>query len=464
MARKKHAPKSRPQTSPYVLGLVANRAGEIFDLDGYAALGMCGDRMIPLREGDMVPLPHGSETLLLPDRFPVLWNIRKNRAEVLTENPWAPGEPLFPVAAFNSPGYVITHHPAYAERADARILPLFAYGAVGWSSKGFASAVFQVDAEDRQDLRCMPVEQVQAGVREVRTLLPRNRLLVHIKNCALIYGCPAAKNFFLGRYEAPLPTSRACNARCLGCISLQNNPELQSCQNRIAFTPSPREIAEIALFHIERVPDAVVSFGQGCEGDPLLAAHVIEPALRLIREKTDRGTLNMNTNASLPAVLDGLFEAGLDSIRVSLNSGREAVYQAYFQPRGYAFSDVLRSVDVAGKWGRHVAINYLNAPGVTDAPEEAAAMEHFLQHHGVHLIQWRNLNFDPLRYHRLVSAVAPCGSGMGMPVLIRHMRRLFPELKHGYFNPPRKRFATRPSCNTFEPSGGAAPSLSILSP
>jgi pyruvate-formate lyase-activating enzyme len=424
---------------------VANSAGEIFDLEGYAALGMCGDRFAPLMEKDVTPLPHGSETLLLPDRAPLLWNIRKNRAEVLKENPWVPGEPLFPVAAFNSPGYVITHHPAYEERKNARILPLFAYGAVGWSVKGFASAVFQVDREDRQDLRCMPVEKVQEGVLDIRTRLPKNRLLLHIKNCALVYGCPAAKNFFLGRYEAPLPTSRACNARCLGCISLQDNPELQSCQNRIAFTPSPREIAEIALLHIERVKDAVVSFGQGCEGDPLLAAHVIEPALRLIREKTDQGTLNMNTNASLPLVLDRLFEAGLDSIRVSMNSARESVYQAYFQPRGYGFSDVLRSVDVAEKRDGHVAINYLNAPGVTDAPEERAALEFFLRNHGVRLIQWRNLNFDPLRYHRLVSEAASFGPGMGMSRLVKHIQKNFPGLAHGYFNPPKSRFAPKVS-------------------
>ncbi|MCW7754813.1 radical SAM protein [Desulfobotulus sp. H1] len=443
MARKKPLAGNRRKESPYVLGLVANAAGEMFELDGYAALGMCGERMVPLREKDVVPLPHGSETLLLPDRMPVLWNIREHRMEILDENPWEPGEPLLPVAAFNSPGYVITHHPAYRERAGAGILPLFAYGAVAWSAKGFASAVYQVDREDRQDLRCMPVEKVQDGVMTIRELLPRNRLLLHIKNCALLYGCPAAKNFFLGRYEAPLPTSRACNARCLGCISLQDNPELQSCQNRIAFTPSPREIAEIALLHIERVPDGVVSFGQGCEGDPLLAAHVIEPALRLIREKTDRGTLNMNTNASLPLVLDRLFEAGLDSIRVSMNSGREVVYNAYFQPRGYSFSDVAKSVDRAEKRGKHVAINYLNAPGISDGADEVAAMEFFLKNHGVQLIQWRNLNFDPLRYYDLVKKAAHPGPGMGMAALIRHFQKIFPGLCHGYFNPPSSRFGKR---------------------
>ena len=108
----------------------------------------------------------------------------------------------------------------------------------------------------------------------MRTHLPDNRLARHLEHCALTYGCPAGKNFFLGRYEAPLPTSRACNARCLGCLSLQQESGIPCSQDRIAFTPTAEEIAEVALTHIGRVNKAVVSFGQGCEGDPLMAARL----------------------------------------------------------------------------------------------------------------------------------------------------------------------------------------------
>ena len=76
------------------------------------------------------------------------------------------------------------------------------------------------------------------------------------------------------------------------------NSGIHHSQDRITFTPSPEEIAEVALAHIQRVENSVVSFGQGCEGDPLLATHVIEPAIRQIRSQTDRGTINMNTNGT----------------------------------------------------------------------------------------------------------------------------------------------------------------------
>jgi molybdenum cofactor biosynthesis enzyme MoaA len=202
--------------------------------------------------------------------------------------------------------------------------------------------------------------------------------------------------------------------------------------------PTPEEIAEVALAHFERVPDGVVSFGQGCEGDPLLAAKAIEPAIRLIRQKTERGTINLNTNASLPDTVAALFDAGLDSMRVSINSLREACYQAYFRPRGYTFADIMHSIDKALACGGHVALNYLNQPGFTDTPEEYEALAVFLTERPIHLIQWRNLNFDPLGYYDAMDAVATHSRPMGVPTLLRKIRRRFPDVKYGYFNPALK--------------------------
>jgi molybdenum cofactor biosynthesis enzyme MoaA len=287
----------------------------------------------------------------------------------------------------------------------------------------------------------MPRDEVIAGVERMRRQMPDNRLRAHLENCALTYGCPAGKNFFLGRYEAPLPTSQACNARCLGCLSLQQNSDIHHSQDRIAFTPSPQEIAEVALAHITRVDDSVVSFGQGCEGDPLLAAHVIGPAIEQIRSQTDRGTINMNTNGSLPDRLPSLFDAGLDSIRISMNSVRKACYDAYFRPRGYGFADVLASIETALARKKFVAVNYLNCPGFSDTPAEAAALEQFLDQYPIHMIQWRNLNFDPVRYWRQMDAAASSGESIGMEVLLKQIRERFPNLKFGYFNPPKEKFS-----------------------
>ncbi len=447
-ASARRTPPSRKRTphrrfssaSELVTAVVADVRGDIFDLKGYAAVGMEGALLTPLKAKDVIETPHGGELMLLPDRIPLLYNLASGRIEAISENPYDPGTPLFPVAAFNSPGYVISHNSAYQETPGAVMLPLFSYGAAGWRRGAFHSAVIPVDDEPRQDLRFMKTEDVVRGVKHLRKALPGNRLRAHLEHCALTYGCPAGKNFFLGRYEAPLPSSQNCNARCLGCLSLQAEGRVHHSQERIAFTPTPEEIADVALYHIQRVKAAVVSFGQGCEGDPLLAASVIAPAVRRIRSRTSEGTINVNTNASLPDALAQLIAAGIDSMRVSMNSFRKPCYEAYFRPRGYRFEDVLASIDLAIARGVHVAINYLNCPGFTDTPEEMAALSDFLTRHPIHFVQWRNLNFDPLRYLGVMNEAAAHSRPAGMAEAVAAVRRRFPGVGHGYFNPPKERF------------------------
>ncbi len=436
MGSKRPQRKRSGHPGQIITAVVAGANGEIFELEGYGAVSMAGPALSPLTEDNTIKLPHGSELMLLPDRRPILWNLARKRYEVVAENPYAPGEALFPVAAFNSPGYVITGVSAYEEKPEAGYLPLFSYGAAGWYKNGFRAAALQVDRERRQDLRLMKPADINRGIRKKQKALPDNRLRAHLEKCALTYGCPAGKNFFLGRYEAPLPTSRSCNARCLGCISLQENDLIPASQNRITFTPTPEEIAQVALAHIRDVKQSVVSFGQGCEGDPLMAAETIEPAIRKIRAATDRGTINMNTNGSRPAALEKLFAAGLDSIRISLNSVRQVCYDAYFRPTGYRFADVLASISLALKRNRFVSINYLNCPGFTDTPAEHEALMTFLSDFKISMIQWRNLNYDPLRYWQAMGdQTAP---PLGMRRCLTRVKRAFPQLIHGYFNPPRE--------------------------
>jgi pyruvate-formate lyase-activating enzyme len=426
--------------SELLTALVANADGEIFELDGYAASGMAGDARIPLTLANTCDIPYGSEMMFLPGRRPVLFSQRSGRFETVSENPYLPGQPLFPVTAFNSPGYLISYLAAYVETPEARTLPLFSYGAVGWQRGKFRSAVIRVDRERRQDLRLMKPDDVAAGIARMRKQMPANRLRSHLEKCALQYGCPAAKNFFLSRYEAPLPTAQQCNARCLGCLSLQKGSDIPHSQDRIGFTPTPEEIAEVALAHIKRVGKSVVSFGQGCEGDPLLNADVIARAIRLVRSETERGTTNMNTNASLPQALQKVIDAGLDSIRISMNSVRENCYHAYFRPKGYGFCDVLKSIELALASGLFVAVNYLNCPGFTDTPPEIEALRRFLERYPIHMIQWRNLNFDPLRYFKIMNDVDPNGAPIGMKNLLEQIREEFPDVKFGYFNPPKEMF------------------------
>ena len=192
MTRKHHQKISKQ----FLTALVADKNGEIFELDGYAAVGRSGSTLTPLTKNQTVAMPHGSELMYLPDRRPILYHIDTKAFQTLGNNPFQPEDPIFPVAAFNSPGYIQEHMSAFEERKTAKQLPLFSYGAVGWHGKGFRSPLIWIDKERRQDLRLMKRNHVIAGIRLMRKKLPKNRLRQHLESCALTYGCPAGKTFF----------------------------------------------------------------------------------------------------------------------------------------------------------------------------------------------------------------------------------------------------------------------------
>jgi len=130
----------------------------------------------------------------------------------------------------------------------------------------------------------------------------------------------------------------------------------------------------------------VVSFGQGCEGDPLMQPPVLEAAIRGIRSQTKRGIINCNTNGSRPDVVKQLMAAGLDAIRVSMNSAQEDWYSKYYRPRGYQFSDIKQSLKEVVAAGGKASINYFVFPGVSDREREVEALLDLIQETGLHLI------------------------------------------------------------------------------
>ena len=138
-------------------------------------------------------------------------------------------------------------------------------------------------------------------IRQTMAALSNNRLAEHLAHCALAYHCCTAQNLFYHRWEAGIPASPACNANCLGCISLQPAECCPSPQERIKFVPTAEEIAAIGIYHLSSAPKAIVSFGQGCEGEPSLAADTIAESIRRIRMQTAAGQINMNSNAGYTA-------------------------------------------------------------------------------------------------------------------------------------------------------------------
>ena len=193
--------------------------------------------------------------------------------------------------------------------------------------------------------------------------------------------------------------------------------------------------ASIAVPHLKAVQGGVASFGQGCEGEPLLQADTIEAAILLIRKETDQGTINLNSNASLPQAVDCLAHAGLDSLRVSMNSAQDVYHQRYYRPKGFSLDSVRQSIRVMKRHGRFVSLNYFILPGFTDDPAEFAALCELIAEYQPDFLQLRNLNMDPDWYFEALKFEAG-GAPMGIRAWLKQLKQRFPRLRFGYFNPP----------------------------
>ncbi len=393
----------------------------------------------PLAFDDLIPLPEGATLAMLPQRLAVGLDSDGQRRVVGARHGWA-------LAALLPIGYTRTKLPAYEKTPETAPLPFFGYTAVaGWRGRLYVAAL-RTDDPERWIARNYDARRLRRLVRERLEAEPENRVLAHHAHCALDYQCPTASNLFFERWEGAVAVSPGCNARCVGCISKQDEDDLLSPQDRLTFIPSLEEVVAVGVAHLERADDAIYSFGQGCEGEPLLQGRLIERAIREIRARTSRGVLNINTNGSNPRILQRLYDAGLDCIRVSTISARRETYDAYYRPLGYTFEHVKESLRRARDAGVYSSINLLCFPGLIDAEDEVEALVAFLRETGVRLVQLRNLNIDPEVL--LPRVPAPRGAPMGMRAFIETLRREAPEVELGNFTRPIKRVAPSASAAT----------------
>jgi pyruvate-formate lyase-activating enzyme len=406
--------------------------GNIFEDETLYAAGRMGWDAIPVPREEWIPLPSGGSLYELPGRRGIGIDVETGEMR-LCEKGWA-------VAAFIPPAHTGLYLAAYESAPDAPLLPLFCYTAAGWHNDEFYVPAIRIEQDIRQECEGFDASIVQQGVAHLTKAYPHNRLVKHLaENCALTYHCPAARNYFMGRWECPVPSSPACNANCIGCISFQPQDEaIPSTQDRLTFKPTAEEITEFTVPHLQTAPYPIISFGQGCEGEPLLMWETIRESILEIRKHTDRGSININTNGSKPDAVEALCKAGLNSIRVSTNSVRKSVYEAYYRPNNYQFEDIVESLKVVRRFHGWTSINYFVFPGMTDSVNEYEALRKVISDTGLNMIQWRNFNIDPDWYLGKIG-ITDTGECMGISQMMDLIREEFPTLKFGYFNPPLER-------------------------
>jgi hypothetical protein len=465
----------------------SNARGKIFEDPRYLMLGARGlNFILPSRE-ELIKLPPFAKIFFIPDSPAMGFNKKTGRIESLDKNQNT-------VSAFLPPGYLRTLLPAIefksVEKAllfnalisrrdevstrdlvmhTEKNLPLWAYTALGIKNKEFYACAIRIDKYEKWNPENYNDRKLLSNAKNLKKRFGNNPLFNQLFKCATIYHCFTAKNFFLGYPELAVPLSIRCNASCIGCISLQTETNFPSSQERIINTPALKEVLEIIEHHIGNVhpvrngvlrpitnpaaqgaicngarrgisngaEEPIISFGQGCEGEPLLEVGLISKIIKNLKPSYKNVTFNINTNGSLTKNLKRLIKAGLDTARISINSADKERYELYFRPKGYDFNDVVKSIKTLKDGGVYVMLNVLVFPGITDGPDETNALIRLIKNTKPDMLQLRNLNIDPRLY---LSLIRPKEKSTGIISFLKTIRQAFPSLKIGSFNRPKSYF------------------------
>lgn len=409
-------PKGRVVEHPYLLATVRS------------------DEAILPTQGRPIPLPEGAKLAHLPGRLPVGLDPDSGELVLLKEFELG-GKTFVPqaVGAVLPPGYTRTYLPGEVKQGGP-VLPQWAYTAAAWGADGPVVWALHTDRRTHWQPKDYSTPEIKGLVKAHLERFPDNQVLKQLKTCALVYRCFTSQNMFYGRDEAGIPASVMCNAQCVGCISEQPEDGPPSSHDRMNHGPTAQEMADVGSWHLEHAPGrTMISFGQGCEGEPLTRWKVIAEAIRLIRARTQRGSININTNGSLTEGLGALYDAGLDAVRVSLNSAVSDLYAAYYQPSRYAWADVEASIALSRKRGAFVALNLLLFPGVSDRRGEVEALERLIRRFKVNQVQTRPLAIDPIQYIDVARGKGAGGEPMGIPAMLAHLKKKVPGLIIGNF-------------------------------
>ena len=417
--------------------LFADERGVVYDHPRLLAAARTGADVVR-PAGRPLPLPRGGTLCVLPGRRPV--GIDPDTGEQVVLREVRVGRRTFaPVAvgATLPPGYTRSLLPAAARpplgTVGPPVLPQWAYTAAALGPEGTVAWALHTDRRRHWDPERHSTADLP-GLVEERLSRADNPVYRQLARCALQWSCFTAQNTFYGRDEGAIPSSASCNARCVGCLSESSEGMPPSSHDRILRAPTAEEMAEVGAVHLEHATGrTMVSFGQGCEGEPLLRWKEVARAIRLVRGRTGRGSINVNTNGSLPEALAALADAGLDAVRISLNSASPDLYAAYYRPARYGLADVERSMRVAKEKGLYLALNLLVFPGVTDREEEVERIAALVRRVGADQVQARSLAMDPDVYWDLARERGGGGAALGIPALLRALRAARPGLVIGNF-------------------------------
>ena len=394
-------------------------------MSDHAAAAFDGAATVPF--ADAIKLPTGASVIHI-----------EREAETLDKSGRARrvGPGRLAVAAVLPPGFLRALLPAYADAPDKPDLTPRAYSAVAADDAGdLVVAALHMDRDPTHDADAYPKSEIASKVNDALRSRPADRLVRQLARCAREYSCRAAANAFFRRWECALPVAAPANENPPASIALRLDGEADP-REPAAFHATAEEIATLAQEHIA-AGGTLLSFGRACEGEPLLAARLLEDAIGLIRASTRSGTVHLETNGSAPAALRRLATAGLDAVTIRLVSARADTYDTLHRPDGYRFADVRASLRVAAEQRLATSLLIPVLPGLFDRTDEIAAFVALADDLSEgSAVLMRDLAADPLR---AVAAVKNRDTNVGVARALERLREELPHLRVGSFVRPLAR-------------------------
>ncbi|MBP2680923.1 MAG: Radical domain protein, partial [Candidatus Krumholzibacteriota bacterium] len=108
----------------------SDEKGRLYDHPELLPAGMDGPEPEPLTEKTLIPVPRGSDLMMLPGRHPVGIDPATGERVVFSS---FEGKPVFAAAVFMAPAHTQSHRAAYVTGPGAPVLPLFAYTALAFA-------------------------------------------------------------------------------------------------------------------------------------------------------------------------------------------------------------------------------------------------------------------------------------------------------------------------------------------
>jgi hypothetical protein len=193
---------------------------------------------------------------------------------------------------------------------------------------------------------------------------------------------------------------------------------------------SPSEMIEAGLQHLLHAPNALVNLDISEEVNLDAVSNLIQS----IRQQTFRGMIQINASAPDPRSIKKWCEAGLDSIRLTLNSAQGNYYNLFHEPQESRFDDIVESFKIARYFHRRAVLNYEIFPGLTDHPAEIDALIKLVRELKIETIQLHNLKIDPEWYMDELQLLNLTRKQIGIQNWFTHLQKTFPAIQIGYYD------------------------------